>query len=343
MKKYFIVFLMTSLIFTGCSTKTKSSTVESSTIESTTIESSSTQAQTTESVKSTKPINYTWDPTIYSKAYVEYLGKDTEKMYQEMVEAILNREDSFSCNRAYYEQIPIIIKTCFPCAEYFVDYGTLEDNKTVSLKYTVSKKKQQSIIKKFGERVEELICGSVYEGDSDTVAAIAVYNSFCKGLQYDDNAVDSDNSDDVSPYRAIMEGTGICQSFAPAYAHLCVQLQIPACSTGGISSDNSQSHEWTQLKLDGVYYYADPTWQTNGGLEWFGFTSKYREEHDDYLASMQNIGELNLARADEVPIGDDRFDELRNCVYNVEITRQKNTLFIHASGEDGTPVTVTIE
>ena len=178
MKKYFIVFLMTSLIFTGCSTKTKSSTVESSTIESTTIESSSTQAQTTESVKSTKPINYTWDPTIYSKAYVEYLGKDTEKMYQEMVEAILNREDSFSCNRAYYEQIPIIIKTCFPCAEYFVDYGTLEDNKTVSLKYTVSKKKQQSIIKKFGERVEELICGSVYEGDSDTVAAILFVKDF---------------------------------------------------------------------------------------------------------------------------------------------------------------------
>ena len=340
MKKHLTVLLMFVLIFTGCSAKKQLGTVESSTAESTTIESSSTQAETVESMK---PIEYTWDPTIYSKAYIEYLGKDTEKTYQEMVSAILNRKDSFSCNMAYYEQISTIIKTCFPCAEYLVDFGSLEDDKTVPLKYMVSEKEQEDILKKFGERVEELICGSVYEGDSDTVAAISVYNSFCKGLKYDDNASNSDNLDDVSPYRAIMEGTGICQSFAQAYAHLCTQLQIPACSTGGLSSDNSQSHEWTQLKLDGVYYYADPTWQTNGGLEWFGFTSKYREEHDDYPASMQNIGELNLYRADEVPIGDDRFDELRNCVYNVEITRQKNTLLINASGEDGTPVTVTIE
>lgn len=339
MKKHFATLLIILLLFTACSTKPQPN--ESSTSTPTSTPSTSTGSPTEETSPTTKPIDYKWNPAVYSKAFAEFLGEDTEEMYQGMVTAILNRKESFTCNEKYYEQLYMIVKTCFPCAEYLVDFGGF-DGENVPLKYLVSKEEQQEILKKFGERVEDLICNSVYSEDSDTVAAISVYNYFCKGIIYDYEAEESDNSD-VSPYRAIMEGKGICQSFAPAYAHLCVQLQIPAFSTGGLSSDNSQSHEWTQLKLDGVYYYADPTWQTDGGLEWFGFTSKYREEHDDYPAAMQNIGELNLYMADKKPVGDDRFEELRNCIYNVEITRKENILTINANDEGGKSVTITIE
>ncbi|MDD7390383.1 MAG: hypothetical protein PUG60_12180 [Lachnospiraceae bacterium] len=81
----------------------------------------------------------------------------------------------------------------------------------------------------------------------------------------------------------------------------------------------------------------------NSGLEWFGFTSEYRDEHDGYPASLQNIGELNLYRADEMPVGDNRFDEFRNCIYNVEITREGNALTITANDESGMPVTISIQ
>lgn len=352
MKKHLAIFIIISfiLVFAGCDTKQEpdgnSSSASSETV-------SDNLSEDTEDSEFVKPIAYTWDPSVYSKAYIEYLGEDTETMYHEMVSAILNRKTSFTCSMKYYEQIYTILNTCFPCADRIVSFGSLEvedesveyanQQGTVSLEYLVSEEEQNSILKKFGERVEELICDSVCTGDSDIAAAIAVYHRFCQELTYDYDAAESDTIGDVSPYRAIMESSGICQSFAPAYAHLCVQLQIPACATGGLNADDSQAHEWTQLKLDGVYYYADPTWQTSGGLEWFGFTSEYRESHDDYPASMQNIGGLNLYRANEVPVGDDRFDELKNCIYNVELTREDNALTITANDESGMPVTISFK
>lgn len=62
---------------------------------------------------------------------------------------------------------------------------------TVSLEYLVSKEEQNSILKEFGARVEDLICSSVCTGDSDTVAAIAVYNRFCQDLTCDYDAAAS--------------------------------------------------------------------------------------------------------------------------------------------------------
>ena len=363
MKKHLAVFILIAIlaVSAGCGAKPAPSGNGSSVVSGT--ESGSISAdpeepedfadsEGPEEPEPVKPVAYTWDPSVCSKAYIEFLGEDTEAMYHGMVSAILNREAGFACGMRYYEQLYMILHTCFPCAEQIVSFGFLEaedesvayeeQQGTVSLEYLVSEEEQNRILEAFGARVEELICGSVCEGDSDTVAALAVYHRFCQDLTYDYDALVEDMPGDVSPYRAIMEGSGICQSFAPAYAHLCVQLQIPACATGGLYFDDTQSHEWTQLKLDGVYYYADPTWQIEGGLQWFGLTSEYRDDHDGYPASLQNIGELNLYRADEVPVGDDRFDELRNCVYNVALTREGNTLTISANDESGLPVMVSI-
>lgn len=355
MKKHLAILIIIPflVVFAGCGTKTEIPGNISSSVSETGDDNISADSEDLKASDSVKPVAYTWDPSIYSKAYIEYLGEDTETMYHEMVSAILNRESSFACSMKYYEQLYTIIHTCFPCAEHIVSFGLLDvedesvtyENQrgTVSLEYLVSEEEQNSILKGFGTRVEDLICNSVCTGDSDTVAAIAVYHRFCQNLTYDYDAAESDMPGDVSPYRAIMEGSGICQSFASAYAHLCVQLQIPACATGGLTSDSSLAHEWTQLKLDGVYYYADPTWQIDSGLEWFGFTSEYRDTHDDFPASLQNIGDLNLYRADEVPIGDHRFDELRNCIYNIEMIRDKNTLTINATDESGMPVTIFMQ
>lgn len=339
-KKYLAIILGTSIIlsFWGCGTKSDEDKSSSLSDTQSLVEKSSEDSEKSQTDDSVKPLDYTWDPYIYSEAYSEYLGEDTRAMYTDMVSAILQRKESFKCSTKFYEQIYTVSSTCFPCADHIVSFSELdvEDESvdysdqqgTVYLEYLVSEQEQEKMLKEFGNRVEDLIGSSVCEGDSDTVAAIAVYDRFCRELSYDYDAAEADSMSDVSSYRAIMESSGICQSFAPAYAHLCIQLHIPACSTGGLNADNTESHEWTQLKLNGVYYYADPTWETNGGLEWFGFTSQYRESNDGYPASLQNIGNLNLMRADEVPIGDDRFEEFKNFYDNVEITRKGNLLMI---------------
>jgi len=92
-----------------------------------------------------------------------------------------------------------------------------------------------------------------------------------------------------------------------------------------------------------VYYYADPTWQEGTtGINYFGFTSKYREEIDGYPEKWQNIGDLNLFFAEEMPVGDDRFEELRMCANSVEITRENGVMKITALDDAWDEVTVEI-
>lgn len=167
MKKHLALLIIAAfiIVFAGCSTKPEpdgnsSSAVSESETAGGSISAESEESGDSKDSDSVKPVSYTWNPSVYSKAYIEYLGEDTETIYHEMVSAILNREAGFVCSMEYYEQLYTIISTCFPCAERIVSFGLLdvEDESvdpadqqgTVSLEYLVSEEEQNNILKEFG-------------------------------------------------------------------------------------------------------------------------------------------------------------------------------------------------
>lgn len=60
-----------------------------------------------------------------------------------------------------------------------------------------------------------------------------------------------------SAYSALVQGRSVCAGYARAYQYLMQQLGIPCYYCTGYAGEN---HAWNIVRLDGVYYNVDVTW-----------------------------------------------------------------------------------
>lgn len=60
-----------------------------------------------------------------------------------------------------------------------------------------------------------------------------------------------------SAYSALVQGKSVCAGYARAYQYLLQQLGIPCYYCTGYAG---QDHAWNIVKIDGVYYNVDVTW-----------------------------------------------------------------------------------
>ena len=75
----------------------------------------------------------------------------------------------------------------------------------------------------------------------------------------------------------LLRGTGVCQSYALAYELLLHEIGIESVYITGTA--NGDSHAWNLVKLDGLWYHVDCTWDdpVGGGGEnhrYFGLTDE---------------------------------------------------------------------
>ena len=63
---------------------------------------------------------------------------------------------------------------------------------------------------------------------------------------------------------------GICKDFARLYQHMCQLAGLEVQIISGYACGNmedfriSDAHMWTAIKIDGVWYFVDPTWAAEG-------------------------------------------------------------------------------
>ena len=236
--------------------------------------------------------------------------------YKAMVDAFLNYEGTFVCSSLEnVDAINYVAASCFPLLNMDVSYVQYDETQKVGiLTYNWSEEDHLAGIASFKESINFLITSSVMRSDNDLTAALSLYMTFSSIVSYDYSALDSDFMVDVSPYRALTMYEGICQSFGPAYAYLCLQLEIEAVSAGGLSADDT-AHEWTLVRLDNSYFYMDPTFE-NGeggrGLKYFGMTTADRVNAGNYIEQTFNIGECNQIWGPDITATDERFSTLRS-------------------------------
>lgn len=115
---------------------------------------------------------------------------------------------------------------------------------------------------------------------SEEQKAITIHDYLVSHAEYDYSY------SNYTSYGVLMEGSGVCQSYAFAYMYIMNHLGI---ETHFLASD-PMNHSWDMIKIDGSYYnvdctFDDPTW--NGG-DRFGAA-----EHTYFLRStseMENLG-----------------------------------------------------
>ncbi len=354
----YLVFIIFISIFGGCTGKipvaTESEEPESpgTAIAETPITSTSPEAGDSQPVVSSpeaddvpQPLDFTWQPHVFSDIYQKVYGEKMQQTLYAMVDAVMTGAESFPCpDEETMYSLKTVADVCFPPYSILFSGINFRDG-AVHVTYANDPEQHKQLLNQFIEQVSLIIRSAVMEGDSPGMAAISLYHAYSGMITYDYSAIDNEVFVDVSSYRALAELSGICQSFGPAYAYLCLQCGIDAVNAGGLN-ESFVAHDWTMLTLDGKYYYADPTFE-NGygglGLRCFGMTAAQREFEGGYIAEDYNIGNTNEIWGRDIDVTDERFDLLRYATWVESMQRENDGLHIQCVAADGTPFEFIVE
>lgn len=202
------------------------------------------------------------------------LSKSMQDAYDKMVSAL--REPSFDNDGKMKIDIDLAVKTTAKAdvnklygavladhPEFFflnntISYGTLSDvikYITVSSSFTNSeiesaKAEIEAGIKYYTDRVSASL--------SEFEISRKLYELISTRISYD---LTAENLRDL--YGAVVDRAGVCEAFAELYQYLLGKYGIQSFTvTGDAQNGNGASgaHKWIAVKLEGKWYYSDPTW-----------------------------------------------------------------------------------
>ena len=304
---------------------------ESTTGETTPVDTQETQAETE------VLFEYSWNPHVFSQIDREAIGEEAELFFYDLIDAVMAGEATVPCaDQALLWDLDLAISMFFPPFYFIVSDSVYQDGE-VLLTYRLNDEQREKLLSDFSQQIETLVnYAGLLEEDSQTIRAIKLYRMYSGLISYDYAALDNEIVTDVSCYRGLMELEGICQSFASAYAYLCLQVGVEATSASGMSPE--VAHEWTILMLDNKYYYADPTFESGDGgyeLKYFGMTAEKRELAGEFVADEYNIGNSNDVWGKDIDVTDKTFTPLWEAVYIVEVNQKNGMLTLTCEKADG--------
>ena len=150
------------------------------------------------------------------------------------------------------------------------------DGKSLKVKYQEGgeerRRKQQEII----DQVETVTSRIISSGMSDLEKELAINNYLCENGTYDydalDNAeqygyqrVDPEYNDAFTPYGILIDGKGVCASYAGSFKLLADAAGLKSIVTTGYL-DGSLSHAWNRVEISGAWQTVDVTNNDNDML-----------------------------------------------------------------------------
>ncbi len=329
------------ILLSSCRMAAKPSETSTSSSDASTSGSASETLITSASTAEPAYMDHTFNPHCLSQIYIDKYGKDFEENYYRYCDAILSGAETVKCDKK--EWLPIfrdISRIYLPIASrycYFFDEDiTSVGDGEYKLSYGLPKDEFLKKVDEFKVRIESLIERTCMEGDTPFEMTLAIYHSEAERLTYDYDAAEEDNlssvTQDLSPYRALMTDTGICQEIAGAYAYLLMQVGVDAITCGGLTKDSTASHEWTVVKIDGKYYHCDLTFQLNerATLRYFGMDDAQRELEGDWDMQYNNYGMTNDIWYKDLKLEDKRFAPLWT-ISSYRIDRENHKLCCYDS------------
>lgn len=163
--------------------------------------------------------------------------------------------------KAYYQNPYIMGVNYF---EY--DYSTLTFRIQYANDTETATQKQSELSKKGKETIEKITNGGM--SDEDKVKAI--YDYLTENSVYDNEALEyaeengfessnlSDFQDSFNTYGVLINGKGVCMSYAYAFRFLCDLSGVESTVVTGYLNGNLP-HAWNMAKLDGQWYEIDCT------------------------------------------------------------------------------------
>ena len=239
-----------------------------------------------------KVSHYRFQPKVCSPLMEEVMGTGMKQAWFSLVDAIMEGRDSFECpDRDTYDwmmgQFPY---RCFPVIDELIESSAYPFNGvkgTAGFCWKVPEDEARRKIEEFITLTEDILNEALDDDYTDVEKALALYVWFEDHYEYDYDTYEqmSDHYiEDISAYRLMTTGKGICQEVSTAYSFLLMQAGVDATVMMGERSYDHANHQWSYVRINGRTYHIDPTYALQSGhyLGYFMMTDLQRYNCDSY-------------------------------------------------------------
>ncbi len=182
---------------------------------------------------------------------------------------------------------------------YHFEVGEDESGVYTELTFTTNFFTDAEMEREVDEAVAELLSDLDLSDKSDYQKIKAVYNWITENIVYDWDWDDEsfDISHRHSTHAAIVSKKAVCQGISSLFYRLMLELDIDCRVITGVTGD--ENHAWNIVKLNGVYYNMDATWDL-GLSDHYGYflltdSSFVEHDRDDFYKTEEFYAEYPMA------------------------------------------------
>jgi len=126
----------------------------------------------------------------------------------------------------------------------------------------------KSIPPDYSERLERAVASAMdfvknqlqaNYGQAELVCAISDYIAIYCQYAYKSDGVTPDEAGS-SAYSALVDKRAICDGYANVFTLLAQQFGLEVIKVSGIAEPDGFNHAWNMVKVDGIWYHVDVTW-----------------------------------------------------------------------------------
>lgn len=197
------------------------------------------------------------------------LDEDTQKVYDEVLNAILEQQESIKVSTLdekildqAYQAVNADYGGLFWVSGYAYTQYMINDRMTgleFSPQYTMSFEERKNIQAQIDANVKQMLSG-ISITDSDYEKAKYVYETLIQNVDY---VIDAENNQNI--ISVFLNRETVCQGYACATQYLLDILDVPSVIVTGMV--DGEAHAWNMVLLDGEYYYMDTTWGNSSYMD----------------------------------------------------------------------------
>lgn len=190
------------------------------------------------------------------------IDADEKKLYLEILDALENMSDGVDVSTLDSGQLDKIFECVmrdhpelfyvdgFKYTEHFLDDALIK----VSFRgiYSATKEEAESVALEIEKKLAECMSGAAFNEDEYKTVKY-LYDYLIDNTEYDKNAENNQN------IRSVFLGKrSVCQGYAKAMQYMLQKAGIQSFLVTGYTG--SERHAWNLARVNGNYYYLDPTW-----------------------------------------------------------------------------------
>ncbi len=152
-----------------------------------------------------------------------------------------------------------ILRSTFNGAGGTLNIGIGNDKLKLTIDYQLLYRTTPAQEAVLAARIDQLLTQLDLDGKTDFEKLNAIYGYMTENIYYDYEGLE-DPSDELkfTAYGALMENSAVCQGYASLLYRLCLECGIDCRIIPGLG--NGGPHGWNIVRLDGLYYNVDVTW-----------------------------------------------------------------------------------